>query len=75
MNTRRTIVALLVCLLATAAAVRAVDDLSAWVVDQMGTEGRAALQLSTAPWFEAQNAPGTPAPLPGTAKPQDRRAR
>ena len=73
MNPRRTVVALLVCLLATLAAVRAVDDLSAWVVDQMGDEARAALELTNAPWFEARNVTG--APLPGTPKAQDPRPR
>jgi len=75
MNTRRTIVALLACLLATLAAVRAVDDLSAWVVDQLGSEGRVAFELANAPWFEAQTAAAAPAVLPGPSKPQDARAR
>jgi hypothetical protein len=75
MNIRKTILALLACLMATVAAVRALDDLSSWVVDQMGTEGRAAFALANAPWFEARDATAAPAALPTTGKQQDARSR
>ena len=70
MNIRKTILALLAYLITTVAAVRVLDDLTSWVVNEMGSEGRAAFALANALWFEARDASASPA-LPATVKRQD----
>jgi hypothetical protein len=62
MNRIRTLCAVLAMLAATAAAVKAVEHLSDWLVDTAGNEGRAALALANAPWFVGDQA--VPAALP-----------
>ena len=62
MNRIKTLFAVLAILVATGAAVTALERLSDWLVDTVGNEGRAVLALANAPWFVGE--PGVPASAP-----------
>ena len=71
MKKRRTLVALVACLAATAAAVGALRPLSDWLVDTVGNDGRAVLTLGYAPWLvEDQSPPAEADAAPGPGNPR-----
>lgn len=62
MKRHRTLFSLLACLAATVAAITAIAGLTDWLIDTVGSEGRAAIALSNAPWFVGEQS--VPAVLP-----------
>jgi hypothetical protein len=63
----RNAVAVLACLVCTLAAVLALGSLSTWLVDDSGSETRAAVRLANAPWFDRDAIVVPPRAEPGAA--------
>ena len=69
MSGRNVFATLLLCTLAAVAAIFAVRQLSAWLIDEAGNEGRIAIALANAPWFaSAPSEPVQSGPRPSIAR-------